>query len=269
MKKIGLIAGNRRFPFYFAEEAAKKGYEVVSVFIKEETEKELEKKVSRFIWVSPGELGKLIRYFKDEGITEAVLAGQVKHRRLYQIRPDLRAVKLLLSLKNKKADSLLGALTIELEKEGIRILPSTLFLENLLAEEKSYTGKLSREEEADVEFGFETALELGRLDVGQTVAVKGGAVVAVEAMEGTDSCIRRAGEITKDFCIVKTAKPKQDLRFDVPVIGRSTLAVIKESGGKTLALEAGKVLFFDREESIAFARKNRINIVGVKKNGKT
>jgi len=265
MKKIGLVAGNGKFPVYFAKEASKKGIDIYSVLLEDEADRNIEGIVKNYIWLSPGKLSGILKFFKKNGIKEVVLAGQVKHRKLFEIRPDVRAMKLLFSIKDRKADTILKALTDEFKKEGINILSSITFLEDKLVKEMVYTKKRpSRKDYEDIEFGYRIAKKIGEVDIGQTVVVKEKAVIAVEAMEGTDECIKRAGEITNEFTVVKTAKPKQDLRFDVPVIGKRTIEVLIEAKGKVLAVEAGKTLFFDEEEAVDIADKNGIIIVGVK-----
>jgi hypothetical protein len=213
-----------------------------------------------------GQLGRLIGFFRREGVTHAIMAGQVSHYQIFRINalPDLRMVRMLARLTQKNTDSLIGAVAEELAREGITVIDSTTFLEPMLARAGPLTRRApSRDEKSDIEYGKEIALEIARLDLGQTICVKDRAVVAVEAMEGTDAVIKRAGEITRHrpFVVVKVAKPDQDMRFDVPVIGRSTIAAMVESGATALHVTADKTLLLDREELIATADKNRISIL--------
>ncbi|HWP42460.1 MAG TPA: UDP-2,3-diacylglucosamine diphosphatase LpxI [Blastocatellia bacterium] len=266
--RYGLIAGNGRFPFLILEGARARGVEMVVAAIKEETEPEIEALASRIEWIGVGQLGRLIRFFKREQVTHAIMAGQVKHHQIFRLNalPDLRMVRLLARLSTKNTDSLIGAVAAELAREGITLAESTIFLEQLLARE----GVLSRrapakEELADIEYGLEVAREIARLDLGQTIAVKDRAVVAVEAMEGTDAVIARAGEITRrrPFVVVKVARPDQDMRFDVPVIGPPTIENMARAGATAISVTAGKTLLFDQEDLIALADKYQISIIGV------
>ncbi|MBN1621951.1 MAG: UDP-2,3-diacylglucosamine diphosphatase LpxI [Endomicrobiales bacterium] len=266
MKKIGLIAGNGRFPFLVAEEIKKGGNQVVAVALKEETDPALEKIVDRIFWINLGKLQKLIDILKQEAVTEAIMAGAVKHTQLFAgLKFDLRTIKLLASLKNKKADSILGAFTKELKNEGIDLLPSHIFLKHLLPKKGIITGKkLSKTEQKDVDFGYELAKKIAGLDIGQTVVVKDQVVVAIEAIEGTDECIRRAAKFGKEnTVVVKVSKPKQDLRFDIPVIGPGTMRAMAESKARILAVEEGMTLIFDKEELFKIAKENNITILAV------
>lgn len=263
-QKIGLIAGNGRFPFLFLKEAAKAGAQVVVIGLKEEADPTLAQEGSPLHWVNLGQLGKLIEILKKEGVDQAVMAGQVKHTQLFSgITPDWRALKLLKHVVNKKTDTLLGAVTEELASEGIRLLPSVTFLSHLLPK----AGVLSKrkptdEEKKDMVFGHKAAKALAGQDLGQTVTVKDQAVIAVEAMEGTDACILRSSPLVQGqpFTVVKVAKPKQDFRFDVPVIGPRTMETMKQAGAQALALEAGRTLLIDQEQLIAAANEHGIAI---------
>ncbi|HJQ69128.1 MAG TPA: UDP-2,3-diacylglucosamine diphosphatase LpxI [Blastocatellia bacterium] len=264
--KYGLIAGNGRFPFLVVEGAERQGVEIVVAAIKEETEPEIERVASRVEWMGVGQLGRLIRFFKREQVTHAIMAGQVKHHQIFRLNalPDLRMVRLLARLSTKNTDSLIGAVADELAREGIELVASTVFLEPLIAREGVLTRRApSKEERADIEYGLQVAREIARLDLGQTIAVKDCAVVAIEAMEGTDAVIRRAGEITRGrgFAVIKVAKPDQDMRFDVPVIGLPTIEVMVEAGATALHITADKTLMFDRESLTALADKHRIAVV--------
>ena len=264
--KYGLIAGNGRFPFLVLEGARDCGVEVVVAAIKEEASPEIEGKSQGCEWIGVGQLGRLIRYFKREQVTHAIMAGQVKHHQIFRLTalPDLRMVRLLARLSTKNTDSLIGAVADELAREGITLVDSTTFLEPLLAPEGVLTRRApTKDERADMDFGLTVAREIGRLDLGQTIAVKDRAVVAIEAMEGTDAVIARAGELTqgRPFVVVKVAKPAQDMRFDVPVIGLPTVENLTAAGATAIHLTARKTLLFDRVELIGVADKAGLSIV--------
>lgn len=266
MEKIGIIAGNGRFPFLVAEEIKKTGAAVIGVGLKEETDPSFEKLTDKTEWIDLGQLQKLIDFFHKEGVTTAVMAGQVKHVQIFAaLKMDLRAIKLLASLGNKKTDSLLGAVAADLEKEGIRLIPSHKHLSHLLPKKGLIAGgKPGKKEQEDIEFGFNAAKQIAGMDIGQTVAVKDKAVVAVEAMEGTDECIRRAGKLGgSGVVIVKVAKPNQDKRFDIPVIGPGTVRTMAESGARVLAVEAGSTLMLDMDSMKSLAEKEKITIMAV------
>jgi len=277
---LGLIAGNGRFPFLVLEAARAQGLRVVVAAIREETDPEMDERARTDAgvgvhWISLGELSKLIETFQREGVTRAVMAGQVKHRQIFSsIRPDWRLAKLLLNLRTRNTDMLLGAVAKVLEDEGIVLESSTKFLELLLAPAGVLTARLPDESErADMEYGLRVARGIAGFDLGQTVVVAAGACVAVEAMEGTDATIARAGEIFKTLdgnestlqrrlTVVKVAKPNQDLRFDVPVVGVPTIAAMRAAGATCLCVEAGRTLLFDREAMVAAADAAGIAIVG-------
>lgn len=269
MKPLGLLAGNGRFPFLVAQEARKNGRRVVAVAFNGEADPGLEQAVDSIHWVFVGQLNKWIEIFKKEGVEDAVMAGLVRHSNMYadlkKFHPDMRALKLFWRLKDRKADSILGGVAEELAKSGIKLMPSIVHLQNHLAINGVMTKrKPTAAELADVKFGFQLAKSMAGLDVGQTVCVKNKAVIAVEAMEGTDRCIRRAGEFSQgSFVVVKVSKPKQDLRFDVPVIGLNTIETFNEVGGGILAVEAGKTLVLDREKLIEWANGEKLGIMGV------
>ena len=264
--KYGLIAGNGRFPFLVVEGAERQGVEIVVAAIKEETEPEIERVASRVEWVGVGQLGRLIRFFKREQVTHAIMAGQVKHHQIFRLNalPDLRMVRLLARLSTKNTDSLIGAVADELAREGITLVASTVFLEPLIAREGVLSRRApSKQELADIDYGRRVAREIARLDLGQTIAVKDRAVVAIEAMEGTDAVILRAGEITRGrgFVVIKVAKPDQDMRFDVPVVGVPTIEAMTAAGATALHITADKTLMFDRGNLLALADKHRIAVV--------
>jgi DUF1009 family protein len=276
MQRIGLIAGNGKFPFLVLDAARAAGYEVVVVAIKEETSPEIDTRGAASVhWLSLGEFSKLIETFQREGVTRAVMAGQVKHKQIFSaIRPDWRLAKLLLSLGTRNTDGLLGAVAKVLADEGITLENSTRLLEPLLAKEGVVTRRQpSDAERKNIAYGRGVARDLARHDIGQTVVIAESACVAVEAMEGTDVTIERAGEImrslhggastlSRDLTVVKIAKPNQDMRFDVPVIGVKTIEVMKSAGGTVLALDAGRCLLLDGQKVIDAADAAGIAITG-------
>ena len=251
--KLGLIAGNGRFPLLLLDAAKSRGAEVIVAAIKEETWPEIEKRGAKAVyWLSLGELSKLIDTFKKEGVTQAIMAGQVKHKQIFSsIRPDWRLAKLLMSLGTRNTDSLIGGVAKVLADEGITLLSSTTYLEPLLAKPGVLTRRAPTEQERkNVDYGRAVARHLAQYDIGQTVVIAGSACVAVEAMEGTDATIRRAGELMKtlsepastlsrELTVVKVAKPDQDMRFDVPVVGVPTIEAMRDAGATCLALDAG------------------------------
>lgn len=276
--RYGLIAGNGRFPFMVVDGARRSGVSLSVAAIREETDPAMEQQVARLIWVGVGQLGKMIRFFKSEGVEKAIMAGQVKHVQIFSgAVPDARMLKMLLKLPRRNTNSLIGAIAAELASEGIELVDSTCFLQDQLPA----AGVLSHRkpnaaERADVEYGLEIAGEMAQLDLGQTIVVRGKACVAIEAMEGTDATIRRAGELMRgkavgkkikltsgSLTVLKLSKPDQDMRFDVPVVGLPTIETMVESGATCLCLSAGKTLMFDRDELIALADKNNIAIVAV------
>ena len=277
---LGLIAGNGRFPFVLLEAARAQRLRVVVAAIREETDPEMDERARAddgitVHWMSLGELSKLIETFQREGVTRAVMAGQVKHKQIFSaIRPDWRLAKLLLSLRTRNTDMLLGAVAKVLEDEGIVLESSTGFLEPMLAPAGVLTGRAPDESErADIEYGLRVARRIAGFDLGQTVVVAAGACVAVEAMEGTDATIARAGEIFKTLdgdestlprrlTVVKVAKPNQDMRFDVPVVGVPTVVAMCAAGASCLCVEAGRTLVFDRAGVVAAADEAGIAIVG-------
>lgn len=265
--RYGLIAGNGRFPFLVLEAARSQGIEMVVAAIKEETSPDIERLASTVHWLSLGQLGKLIKTFKAEGVTKAIMAGQVKHKQIFSgILPDLKMMQVLASLATRNTDSLIGAVARVLEDEGIHLVDSTAFLEPLLPQAGVLTKRVPTvEEQKDLDYGYRLARELGRLDVGQTVVIADGACVAVEAMEGTDAVIERAASLVngRALRVVKLAKPNQDLRFDVPVIGLPTVAGMKRAGVTAMAIEARKTLMIDREELLREADAAGIAIVAV------
>lgn len=264
---MGLIAGNGQFPLMVARAASDRGIKVVAVAHVGETLPELESLAHEIHWIKLGQLGKIIKIFKRSQVKEALMAGGVSKTKLYsRTRPDLRGLSLLAKIKHVRDDGVLRALASELEAEGITIQPSTLYLPELMAEEGCYTKRRpNRHEQSDIQFGFEIAKEVGKLDIGQTVVVRKGAVVALEAIEGTDECIMRGCRLArKDAVIIKVSKPGQDLRFDVPAVGLGTIKAMIEGRAGVLAVEAGKTLFFDFKESMDLADKHNLVVVGVR-----
>jgi len=264
--KIGLIAGKNKFPLIFAQSAREQGFQVVAAAHHGETDPALEQWADAVKWVYVGQLGKIIRFFQKAGVTRAVMAGGISKGRLFShLRPDWRALKIVGRAKHAGDDGILRAVAAELESEGITIVSPTLFLTELLAPE----GVLSRRqpnaaELRDIEFGFAMAKEIGRLDIGQCVVVRRQAVLAVEAIDGTDATIRRGGILAgEQAVVVKVSKPDQDLRFDVPAVGLETIGVMREVKASVLALEAGKTLMFDRTEMLQQADKAKIAVIGL------
>lgn len=262
--KYGLIAGNGRFPFLVLEGARRAGVALSVAAIREETDPEIERVADRVQWLGIGQLGKMIRFFKSEGVERAIMAGQVKHVQIFSgAIPDARMLKLLLKLPRRNTDALIGAVADELASEGIELIDSTYFLKDYLPGPGSLTRREpDRRERADIDYGLSVAREIARLDLGQTIVIRAKACVAVEAMEGTDATIRRAGELAQGrLTIVKLAKPDQDMRFDVPVVGLPTIQAMMAAGATCLCITAGKTLLFDRAETIRLAEKNKIAIV--------
>ncbi len=253
----GLIAGNGRFPFLVLEGARSQGIDMAVIALKEEASPELEKIAKRLHWVSLGELSKTIDLMHQEGVKQAVMAGQVKHNKIFSaIRPDWKLAKLLLSLPQKNTDALIGAVARVLEDEGIRLVDSTLFLKPLVPDPGVLTRRAPNEHEAeDIAYGLGVARQVASMDIGQTVVIADRACVAVEAMEGTDETIARAARITggKPLVVVKVSKPGQDMRFDVPVVGLPTVEQMKAAGATALAMDAGRTLLFDRSKLIEAA----------------
>jgi DUF1009 family protein len=280
-RTLGLIAGNGRFPFLLLDAARALGLRVVVAAIKEETSPEMNDRAERepedvrVHWLSLGELSRLIEMFQREGVKRAVMAGQVKHKQIFSsIRPDWRLGKLLLNLRTRNTNMLLGAVAKVLEDEGIELLSSTAFLEPMLAPAGVLTERApDATERGDIEYGLRVARGIAGFDLGQTVVIAAGACVAVEAMEGTDATIARAGEIFRTLeqeastlgrklTVVKVAKPNQDMRFDVPVVGVPTIDVMRTAGATCLCVEAGRTLLFDREAMVAAANAAGIAILG-------
>ncbi len=263
--KYGLIAGNGDFPFLVIDGARKAGESLTVVAIKEETDNKIEQLADRVQWVGIGKLGKMISFFKNEGVSKVMMAGQVKHVQIFSgAIPDLKMMTMLWNLPQRNTDSLIGGIADELERDGIELIDSTFFLQDHLAPEGVLTKRRPSEiEKGNVEYGLKVANEIARMDLGQTIAVRAKACIAIEAMEGTDAVIRRAGELAKGkITIVKVAKPDQDMRFDVPVVGVPTIKNMIEAGATCLSITTGKTLIFDRSEMLDLANRNKICIIG-------
>ena len=277
--KLGLIAGNGRFPFLILDAARAQGFSVVVAAICEEADAEIDRRAAAddgisVHWISLGELSRLIDLFHKDGVQKAIMAGQVKHKQIFSsIRPDWRLAKLLLNLRTRSTDMLLGAVAKVLGDEGIELVSSTAFLEPLLAQEGVLTERApDKEERKNIEYGLGVARAVAGFDIGQTVVVAAQACVAVEAMEGTDAAIERAGRLMasledeastleRRLTIVKVAKPNQDMRFDVPVIGIRTIESMIRAGASCLSVEAGRTLLFDRDKLIERANREGIVLV--------
>jgi DUF1009 family protein len=264
--KFGLIAGNGKFPFMVLEGARQAGVQMAVAAIREETDPSIESLGDSVRWVGIGQLGRMIRFFKDEGVEKAIMAGQVKHVQIFsRAVPDARMLKVLLKLPRRNTDSLIGAIATELQSEGIELVDSTYFLQDYLPKAGVLTRRQpDKHEQEDIQYGLEIAREIQGLDLGQTIVVRGKACVAIEAMEGTDETIQRAGHLVKRrLTVVKLAKPNQDMRFDVPVVGVPTLTTMAKAGATCLCITAGKTLMFDRDEMIRFANEKKIVIVAI------
>ncbi|HEX7174293.1 MAG TPA: UDP-2,3-diacylglucosamine diphosphatase LpxI [Pyrinomonadaceae bacterium] len=268
--RYGLIAGNGKFPFLVVEGARRAGAALAVAAIREETDPAIERAVKdsggSLTWVGIGQLGRMIRFFKREGVRRAIMAGQVKHVQIFSgALPDVRMLRMLMRLPRRNTDALIGGVAEELAAEGIELIDSTHFLQDHLPAEGVLTRRAPDERErGDIDYGLEVAREIARLDLGQTIVVRARACVAIEAMEGTDAVIRRAGQLAKGrLTVVKVAKPSQDMRFDVPVVGVPTVQAMLEAGATCLSVTAGKTLLFDRAEMIALADRHRLTVVAV------
>lgn len=267
MEKIGLIAGNRKFPLLFAQAARARNYYIVAVAVKGDTSPKLKALVDKLYWIGLAEFRSAFEIFKKEGISRIIMAGQISPRRLFsrEIAESKDLKELLSSIKDKRADTIFAAIADKLSENGLQLLDSTTFIEEHLPEK----GVLTKyQPEAllweDIKFGMSLAKQVAGMDIGQTVAVKEKAIVAVEALEGTDNLIRRAGRFSRGgFTVAKVSKPKQDMRFDIPVVGLNTLKNIVKSRGRCLAFEANKTLFIDRQQAIALADRKGICVVAL------
>lgn len=268
LETIGMIAGNRSLPLLFARQARSMGVKrLVAAAFEGETDTALKPLVDEIVWLKVGQLSKMISVFTDRNISRCVMVGQIAPKNLYDVRPDLRAMALLLRLKEKNAHTIFGAIADELKKDGVELVDATPWLKPLMPANGFQIGpKLSAEQKADVEFGFKIAKEVSRLEIGQTVVVKNGTVLAVEGFEGTDRCLARGGELAGKnggAVAVKVAKLEHDMRFDIPCIGIQTLETCATSGISVLALEPGKTLLLEREPCEKFAGNNRISVTTI------
>ena len=264
--KYGLIAGGGSFPLLVLESARKQGHRIVTAAIREEASPEVEERSEQCHWISLGQLSQLIDVFHRAGVSEAVMAGRVRHKQIFSaIRPDWRLLKLLGALRRKNTDSLLGAVAGVLEDEGIKLLDSTFLLEHYLAATGPNARRgASREEAANIAYGLDVARALAGFDVGQSVAICEQACVAVEAMEGTDALLLRAGDLVngRKLTLVKSAKPNQDMRFDVPTIGPRTIRKMRQAGATAVSVTAGKTLLLDKDALLREANAAGIAVTG-------
>lgn len=262
--RIGIIAGNGLYPETFARAARAAGVETLAAAaFTGETKAHLADLVDHIEWLRVGQLGKMIRFFLAHDISEAVMVGQIAPRNLFDLRPDMRTLKMLGKVKERNAETLFGAIAGELEKDGIRLLPATTFLDDLLPAAGHVCGpRLKERQEEDADFGFRIAKETSRLDIGQTVVVKKGTVLAVEAFEGTNEAIRRGGQLGKgEAMMVKVSKPDQDFRFDVPVVGPATIETAVEAGVNAIVVEAGATLLLGRDEVFRLCEERKVTVV--------
>lgn len=262
---LGIIAGSGVYPLLLAESARAAGVgRIVVAAFSGETAAEMNTRADVIEWMRVGQLGKLLSYFRGAGIRQAIMAGQIAPGNLFDLRPDFKTLLLLARLQRRNAESIFRAIASELEQTGVELLPATTFLEHLLAPNEHIAGpKLKARELEDVAFGFEIAKQLSALDIGQTVVVKNGTVLAVEGFEGTNEAIRRGGSLgKKNAIVVKVTKPNQDMRFDVPVIGLETIHVAQEARIRVIAVEAGRTLLLEKAALIALADQEKISLIG-------
>jgi DUF1009 family protein len=264
--RIGLIAGNGQFPILFSKAARAKGYLVYAVAYKNETDSSLIDHVETVEWIHIGQIKRIIKFFKKNDISQAVLVGGITKTKMFSnVRPDTKAISLIASMRHTHDDGVLRGFVRVLEKDGIQIKPSTFLMPELLAPPGCWTKrKPSRSDQLDIELGWKLAKEIGRLDIGQCVVVGGGSVLAVEAIDGTDATIKRGGCLGKgNAVVVKVCKPHQDLRFDIPAVGAQTIRTMNEAGVKVLVIEAGKAVVFDKKEMIELADEVGVTIVAL------
>jgi hypothetical protein len=262
---LGIIAGNGVYPKLLADAARKGGVKkIVAVAFTGETDPAISKHVDLVEWLRVGQLSRLLKFFRDQQIHHAIMAGQIAPKNLFDLRPDWKALLLIAKLKQRNAESIFAAIADELAKAGVDLVPATTFLEDQLAPAGLVAGpKLSRREEEDVDLGWQIAKEIARLDIGQTIIVKNGTVLAVEAFEGTNDAIQRGGKLAgKDAVMIKVAKPNQDMRFDVPVIGVETIRIAAEAKLRVIAVEAGKTLLLESDAIFDLAKSSNISILG-------
>jgi DUF1009 family protein len=262
---LGIIAGSGAYPRLVARSARACGVKkIVAAAFTGETDPDLGKEVDEIEWMRVGQLGRLLDFFRHAGVSQGMMAGQIAPKNLFDLRPDWKALLLLARLKRRNAETIFGAIADELARAGVELLPAVTFLDDCLSSAGLIAGRtLTRREEADVSYGLEIARETSRLDIGQTVIVKNGTVLAVEAFEGTNEAIKRGGALAqKGAVMVKVAKPNQDLRFDVPVIGVETIRIAAEAKVRVIAIEAGKVLLLEKEDLISLATRANVSVVG-------
>lgn len=263
---LGLIAGNGAYPATMARAARRAGVRrLVAAAFENETRAELAADVDEIEWMRVGQLGRMIKFFLNHGATQAVMVGQIAPRNLFDLRPDLRTLMMLARLKERNAENLFGGIAREMEKDGITLLPATIFLDEDMAGAGHLGGPVRRAKEmADIEFGLKIAREISRLDIGQTVVVRRGTVLAVEAFEGTNECIKRGGAMGKGSAtVVKVSKPNQDMRFDVPVIGRQTIETAAAAGIRVIAVEAGRTLLLEKSDVLLLCTELGVTLAGV------
>ena len=263
-EKLGIIAGNGVYPRLLADAARRAGVEkIVAAAFTDETDPVLEQHVNVVEWMRVGQLGRLLKFFRGQGIHHAIMAGQIAPKNLFDLRPDLKALMLLGKLKERNAESIFAAIADELAKIEVDLLPATTFLEDSIAQSGLIAGpKLSPRQEHDVELGWNAAKEIAQLDIGQTIIIKNGTIVAVEALEGTNETIKRGGTLGREGAImVKVSKSNQDMRFDVPVIGVETVRIAAESGVSVIAVEASKTLLLERDAVVDLAGRSKISLV--------
>ena len=261
---LGIIAGNGVYPRLLADGARRAGVKkIVAAAFTDETDPALGQHVELIEWMRVGQLGRLLKFFRGQNIHHAIMAGQIAPKNLFDLRPDLKALILLGKLKERNAESVFAAIAGELAKIDVDLLSATTFLEDSLAQPGLIAGpKVSTRQEHDVELGWNAAKEIARLDIGQTIIIKNGTIVAVEALEGTNEAVKRGGTLAREgAAMVKVSKPNQDMRFDVPVIGVETVRVAAESGVRVIAVEAGKTLLLERDAVIALANSSKISVV--------
>jgi len=263
---LGIIAGSGAYPILLAKSARQAGVKkIIAAGFTGETAPALENSVDEIHWMRVGQLGRLVSCFRSAGVRHCMMAGQIAPKNLFDFRPDWKALLMIARLKRRNAETIFSAVADELAQIGVELLPATTFLDDSLAQPGLIAGRaLSRREESDVAFGFQIAKEVSRLDIGQTVVVKGGTIVAVEAFEGTNEAIKRGGALAqKGAVLVKVAKPNQDMRFDVPVIGRETARVAAEAGVRVIGVEAGRTLLLEKDDLLALAARANLSIVGL------
>ncbi len=263
---LGLIAGNGAYPIAMAAAARRAGVKrLAAAAFENESRPELAETVDEIEWMRVGQLGKMIRFFLRHGVQQAVMVGQIAPRNLFDLRPDMRTLFMLAKLKERNAETLFGGIAREMEKDGITVLPATTFMESDLAQLGHIAGPVRKAKElADIEFGYRIARETSRLDIGQTVVVRRGTVLAVEAFEGTDECVKRGGSLGKgQATVVKVSKPDQDMRFDVPVVGPQTIETAAAAGVKLIGVEAGKTLLLEKAEVFRLCQERGVTLAGI------